>query len=174
MIKKGKNKTVTYVLLAVVALVWGTITYKVVMGLSDDEEPVFLTASEVKIKEEVTEVDSFSVIAKYRDPFLGKAARVSVNRPANNNPSGGGGQTVRPSQIKKTPPKPVGLPRVNFINYLGYVTSEEKNKVALLLVSNENKLLNEGESIGNFKLEKIYEDSIKIFYQNQYVIVEKR
>jgi len=67
--KKGK----TYLLIAVVLGIWGTIGYQVYSKLSPDETPILATNSSISFspKQEITK-DTFSISATHRDPFLGK------------------------------------------------------------------------------------------------------
>lgn len=67
----AKN-TKTYILLGVVALIWGTIGYKVISGLSPADLPAIATSDSVDFKpKKSTPKDTFSITANYRDPFLG-------------------------------------------------------------------------------------------------------
>ncbi len=61
----------TYVLLGLVLIIWGLIGYKVVKALSPEEEPMPELKPVVFSPQPTTKKDTFSLMADYRDPFLG-------------------------------------------------------------------------------------------------------
>lgn len=71
---KVKNKSKTYILLAVVLLIWGIVGYKLISALNPEAVPQQTAANyEVafKPKNEIIE-DTFTLKGVERDPFLGK------------------------------------------------------------------------------------------------------
>jgi hypothetical protein len=75
----AKN-TKTYLLLAVVLLIWGIIGCKIYNALSPDTpEPRQFTA--IKFNPQVkSEKDTFSISAGYRDPFLGTMPKKRITK----------------------------------------------------------------------------------------------
>lgn len=66
----SKN-TKTYILLTLVLVIWGIIGYKVISAFSPDPEPTTAMGPvDFKPKNRVQK-DTFSLLADYRDPFLG-------------------------------------------------------------------------------------------------------
>ena len=58
-------------LLGLVLIVWGIIGFKVVGALSPKPEPVVVSEPVFKATQPVKKKDTFSLMANYRDPFLG-------------------------------------------------------------------------------------------------------
>ena len=58
-------------LLGLVLIVWGIIGFKVVGALSPKPEPVVVTETVFKATQPIKKKDTFSLMANYRDPFLG-------------------------------------------------------------------------------------------------------
>lgn len=163
-----KDKKVTYFLIPLVAIVWGILIYKIISGISSNDSEINAPITKINIPEEnVLNVDTFELLVNYRDPFLGKNNRDET--------SSSDAKNIVKTKPAKTVVKPIiPIKQFNFIEYNGQITNKGKNKVAILTISNESKLLNEGEKFQDFRLDKIYEDSIKIFYENQYVIIKKK
>jgi hypothetical protein len=66
--KKGK----TYILLAIVLGIWGTIGYQVYAKFNPDEQPVVASNTKVTFSPKQAIVkDTFSINTTHRDPFLG-------------------------------------------------------------------------------------------------------
>lgn len=61
----------TYVLLGLVLLIWGIIGFKVVNALSNKPNVPDIQPTQPRLTNIVQQRDTFSIIADYRDPFLG-------------------------------------------------------------------------------------------------------
>ncbi len=67
---KKTNKT--YLLLAVVLSVWGVIGFKVLKAVNPaPEKPALVVSNDTFVPKQLKERDTFSLVADYRDPFLG-------------------------------------------------------------------------------------------------------
>ena len=66
-----KKQAKTYLLLGFVLVIWGIIGFKVVGTLSPKLNPVVVSEPIFKTTKPVKKRDTFSLIADYRDPFLG-------------------------------------------------------------------------------------------------------
>ena len=65
------KNTKTFILLVLVIGIWGFIGYKIIKSLNPNVEPI-KQISDVHFKPvEYNQKDTFSIIANYRDPFLG-------------------------------------------------------------------------------------------------------
>ncbi|KQC29380.1 hypothetical protein [Flagellimonas eckloniae] len=94
----------TYILIGLVLIIWGVIGIKVFRTLSPEPQaPVFAENINFKPKK-VVQRDTFSIVADYRDPFLG---------------------TMPTSNKKRT--KKVKQPVVQFpsINYTGLISGQQ-------------------------------------------------
>ena len=171
-----KKKPITYVLLVAVAVVWGTLGYRLVVGLSDGDDEFYTPAfvPQLKANEAKIDSDTLKLIAKYRDPFLGKQYRSTYvpksgdgggNYPVN---AGGRGTTyssTRPKVDRKLP-VPQSLAQ---IVYYGTVDRE----LAIMDITDQNFLVEEGEEFGEYKLIKVFEDSIHLLQNNKRVTIKR-
>lgn len=168
-----KNKYASYLLGALVILIWGTIFYKIytaIKGEDDVELPMpnfFASNSGVEAEEE------YSLLLDYKDPFLGKAGfgngQSRRTRPSNGNTSGRNIQATRPvnpptkkpaNPVQKEP-SPVVEPLPEVI-YQGYQILQA-DTVAILKI-NKQFIPNarKGEVRQAVRIEAIYRDSIQL------------
>lgn len=141
-----KKQTKTYLLLVAVLLIWGIIGYKIVGAISP--KPV---QEEVEIKtvdftpEPLVQKDTFSLIANYRDPFLGTLAT----------------KPKKKSTAKKAIPKnPV--PEVT-IEYTGLITDNEtKEKIFFIRIAGQQYLMSARDKIEGFTLISGSESQVRI------------
>lgn len=153
-----KNKKVTYLLIAVVAGVWGLILYRLfnAVGQGDDLPPVTTVH---QVKEQYNDFslvkDTATLKLNYRDPF-------GLSKPKDT--------TSKPVVVHLKPVKAIVTPTINwsFISYAGYVRNPVSKKlVTLLLINGKNVTLSEGETREQVKLLRNLRDSIKISYQGK-------
>lgn len=117
-----KNKGVTYLLIAAVCMIWGIVIYRIFSGMSDDDT----NYSQTQVSKYI-DIDSvsetYSLIASYRDPFLGKSF---VSKPIYSN-------SLSIKQTKKivtSAPKSVEVPKAivyidwSFIQYNGLISNK--------------------------------------------------
>ena len=156
-----KNKTMTYLLICAVAMVWGIIVYRIFFNeATDDEETSFAIAKTVHEPYDryVVKNDTFHLAVNYRDPFLGKAVTLV--------------QELKPSvapRVIQPMPKPVPPP-LNWetIRYSGYVTNPiTKKMIAILTVNGMERMTAEGESFQGVKLLKNKKDSILVSWMGK-------
>ncbi|MES2113013.1 MAG: hypothetical protein V4577_29960 [Bacteroidota bacterium] len=157
-----KNKAVTYLLGAVVIVVWGLILYRVfaAVGGDDDEIPV---VNPIKSKEAYNDFaipkDTSKLLLNYRDPFgLVKqkdTATISVRRNISSQATG------RPRSV---------APAFNwgFIQYSGYIRNPASKKmITMVVINGQNFTMTEGDTRAGVKLFKNMRDSIKIGFQGK-------
>ncbi len=132
-------------LLGVVLLIWGIIGFKVLGALSSEEETPAL-AENVNFKpKEVAKKDTFSILADYRDPFLG---------------------TLPPS--KKKSKRVVKKKEVQFpsINYTGLITDQNtKNHIFFVTISGNQYLMRKGNSQAEVTLMSGSSSKIRVKYK---------
>jgi hypothetical protein len=147
-----KNKKITYLLIALVALIWGLIFYKVYSKFGG-ENLVEKSFPHAVVKFENGQRDSvFTLLLDYPDPFL----------------KGPGQQ----SDIPNTESVKVAIipPVVNWpsIEYRGLLTDNSKNEsTGLLKILNSNLLVKKGKVYSAVKIQTISRDSILLEYQNE-------
>nr|WP_298793792.1 hypothetical protein [uncultured Allomuricauda sp.] len=141
----NKN-TKTYILLGAVLLIWGIIGFKVFSAMSPEPEaPVLADNVNFKPKEQVKK-DTFSILADYRDPFLG---------------------TLPPSK-KKSKTKGVAKPKVQLpdISYTGLVSDQNtKNHIFFVTISGNQYLMRKGNTQAEVTLVSGSSKSIRVRYK---------
>jgi hypothetical protein len=143
-----KNKKITYLLIVLVALIWGLIFYKIYTNFGGKKRV------EKKMPQSVANVENgqrdsiFTLSFDYPDPFL----------------KGSGQSSAAP--IKNTGnPKIITWP---LIEYRGLMTSNNKNEsTGLLKVQASNLLVKQGKVYAEIKVRTIMRDSIFLEFQNE-------
>ncbi|MDP9080027.1 MAG: hypothetical protein M3O71_21585 [Bacteroidota bacterium] len=154
-----KNKKVTYLLGAVVLVVWGLIIYRVFDAASGGDDPV--APAQVAIKKEAYNdfaipKDTTRLLLNYPDPFKMVKRKdtsiVTVKRISHN--------------ISPAIAKPVM--NWNFIQYSGYIRNPSTKKLVTMVgINGRNETLAEGQVVDQVKLLKNLRDSIKISYNGK-------
>ncbi|BDS14296.1 hypothetical protein [Aureispira anguillae] len=167
------NKYAPYILGVMVLVVWGLVFYKIyqaVYGTEDDFVPPKFDAP--LVLEDRQQEDSYTLLLDYKDPFLGKHFKLSQRN--GSTVANGGRMNSRPRQpakvVKKTiptaktpPPKPFPT-----IVYQGFQVMES-DTIALIKINNRfYPVARVGNSFQKVQVEKIYQDSIQLSYENQY------
>jgi hypothetical protein len=160
-----KNKTITYLLIGIVILVWGWIFYKIFSSFhASGSSPQLEIISHQQPRDEQQPIKEFSLKANYRDPFLGKDYREVV-------PQKKSDRTKLKPEIKVDP-----IPTINwsFIRYMGLIKNPDSGKkIALISVHNKELMISEGETISEVKCIKHYRDSIKVSYQGKVACIKR-
>lgn len=153
-----KNKKVVILLLVLAAGVWGTVLYKIfkAVGKSDD---VQLKVSERKSDILSSLKDTFSIVADYRDPFMGK-------RPLE-----------LPKKVVSSEPRPKPVPVATAVKwpsvrYSGMIRNQAK-ELALVKIDQKNLVMKAGDSMSGVELKNIFRDSIVVFYQKEKKVIIK-
>lgn len=156
------KKYYNYILLFIVALVWGTIIWKLLNKDSDNDEAYF-AKPEIKQQLSNTKRDTFALELNYSDPFLKQTKRAYT-------------------AIKKTKTKKRTKPIVKkaamqwpLIEYKGYIVNKKLNKkIAILKINNKQDYFEIGKSNRfNINLLNIKENSVKIKYKSETKEVKK-
>jgi hypothetical protein len=164
-----KDKRLTYGLLAIAVIIWGTVLFRFFSSLGDQEEhyePKKLTRIS-KQEIEALEEDTFQVIANYADPFFGKLIPSSIQ--AYSNPSNVGSikskVKAKPKEPKETPPTPPSViwPSVKFT---GVIKNKITDKlVGILYVNGKEYMSGNADYVDQVKINGIFKDSIQLEYQ---------
>ncbi|WP_430909521.1 hypothetical protein [Maribacter sp. 2-571] len=145
-----KKNVKTYVLLAVVLAIWGTIAYRILAPTATGTTQETDTASVSFKPLAVQKKDTFSIIADYRDPFLGTVPK----KPKKNTK-----RTVKPA----TP----ALPEI-VINYTGLITdSSTEQNIFFVTINGKQHLMNLQQEIDKVRLLSGTASSIKVRYHNK-------
>ena len=151
-----KNKSVTYGLLIVVAIIWYQVFFRVSGSLFGEDEAIAPPVNQVSVVP-MAERDTFDLQANYRDPF-GETKKKAVVV---------GDDVAPPRQRtpKPLPPQIVWPP----IEYFGLVKkTHSKAPLAILKVDGIQLMLRRGEEMFNeIVLKEIGRDSIQIVYKRE-------
>lgn len=156
-----KNKSVTYLLIGVVALIWGLVVYRIFNAVYEEEgvsNPTVAFRGDREAK--LVQDDTFELILDYRDPFLGKMAVSSFL-----------GDTPRPKARKKKPSPPLSTMPVpaldwSFVAYLGAINGKQPGKeIGMFRLHGNEVMMKAKESRGEITVLKITKDSAYIQYQ---------
>tara|TARA_R110002012_G_scaffold294098_1_gene490028 strand:- start:3434 stop:3898 length:465 start_codon:yes stop_codon:yes gene_type:complete len=140
----------TYLLLGIVLLIWGLIGYKIFNWMPDNEEAL-VVPSKVDFKpKQIKERDTFSIVAKYRDPFLESAPE----------------KVIVPKKKLSTQPK-AEEPTID-IRYTGFITDGSSNqKIFFVTINGQQKMMKLNDKVDDVSLISGSKETIKVRYQNK-------
>ncbi|WP_103865336.1 hypothetical protein [Aquimarina sp. I32.4] len=146
-----KGKKGLYVLLPLVAFIWGAIVFQVV-GAFSDEDPVVMGTEEVSVAPIKTkERERFKLGVVERDPFLG-----TLYKPKKKKIS-----TVK-VRVKKTV---LVWPS---IQYKGVVSGQgNTNAIYLIEINNADQLIKLRQTISEVTLVKAFSSSVRLRYKGK-------
>lgn len=164
-----KKKVVTSLLILAVLALWGTIIWKVLAAVGDDEnngmvkEPARVSSVKI-IQDTISSIDTAKLALNYPDPFrtvntsiAGVESEVSIKKLVTD------ARAARNvTNIIATKP-----PEINwsFITYNGYIGHPGNKKLSsLIAINNQTYTLAEGETTAGVRLIKNMRDSIKVTY----------
>ena len=150
-----KNKKQVFFLLPTVALVWGLIIYKVINGASSDHTAYKSVNKVAASTNPVVSTDkSYTLVLNYDDPF-GKVSKPRTKKSVQ--------PTAKPIKKKVVKAETPEIDLSKFI-YQGMVQNAgSKQKIALVLVNNQMKMVKKGDLIDEeCKVVEIRKDAIQI------------
>lgn len=154
-----KNKKAVYLLVVLIAGIWGVIIYRFFNFASSSENSTAFQSSFVPPVLSSGTADTFSIAANYRDPFLGRVeVRSEVKKPA-----------VNP--LPKKAVEPLKWPT---ITYGGVIKSRKSNsQLCMVIINGQSNFMKEGDAIADVKLKKVYKDSIEVTFQKEKRMIKK-
>lgn len=109
-------------LLGVVLLIWGVVGYKILNTLSPDA-PTQNQLKEISFEpKKIAEKDTFSILANYRDPFLGTLPKKKVVK-------------------RKSKPKVAAVPEPNIIYTGSVINNDKKNSIFFVTIDGNQFLM---------------------------------
>jgi len=150
------NRPQVYTLIALVAIVWGTVFFRVFKSWGDDGYPAFEPDISAKAEfENYSITDTVTLNLNHGDPFRLSNARTAVEKVAESSPRR---YAAAPAERKR--PAPI------LITYSGYIQIPGSRKVlSMLNLKGKDLLIAEGEVAEDVKLLKNLKDSIKVAYK---------
>lgn len=153
-----KNKTKTYLLIAAVLGIWGTITFKIINGINPDAPEIAqLDFDETFNPKTIKKSESFTIESLDRDPFLGT---LSNNKKKSS------------KTIQKFTKKDDKFPSVLFN---GIVKKQNtSNQVFVISINNTQHLLKKGQKVDSITLVKGNEKEIVIRFKKRLQTIKRQ
>lgn len=148
-----KSKKTIYFLLLIVIFIWGLIVYRIYSTIN--RSAALTMSSDVAIPEKSSSNFEYEIKANYNDPFLGKLeeGKKVYLKPKNDN------------QTKSLTSVPLLWPE---IKYGGIIKNQQSNQqLVLVTVQGNGKIMKVDQTIGEITLNKIYRDSIEIYFKGE-------
>ncbi|GAL85655.1 hypothetical protein Solca_1594 [Sporocytophaga myxococcoides] len=150
----------TYILLAGVVVVWGLIFVRIYSSLFSDSKEITSSKPVIKGNQNIFKKDTFVLVAKYRDPFLGgmhnPSSYVALKDPGKKN-------NIKPVVVKTKEPEV----QIDWtvISYIGLIKNTGSNKhVSLMNINGNEYLMEEGVEKEGVKLMRNCKDSVKVVF----------
>ena len=144
-----KKQTKTYILLGVVLLIWGIIGFRIYGSLSPTPEVNEVAGMATFRPKAIKEREHFTILADYRDPFLGTMPAREVVR----------------KKIKKTVAPQEPMPEMT---YTGYITdTSTQGKIYFITMAGQQYMLSPKEKVGEMTLISGTATKVKIRYKNR-------
>lgn len=143
-----KNKKAIYFLLPVVLVVWGLIFYKIVFREPADTIMPAMVYHTIHHGDSSV-LDTFSIVARYRDPFLGKTfANDSVTPKVH----------TAGHAITKPAAPPLQWPKIVFSG----LVAGKNGRLAIISIADKQYLASTGDKLDSFLVVAIFPDSVVI------------
>jgi hypothetical protein len=157
-----QNKAITYVLLIAVAAIWGWVIYKIIGDGGSDNTNNIIIDNNLKNDNSEMQLDTFSLIASYSDPFVIKYVSVNLAEDLNLEEEKNKANKVKP--IVKWPE----------IIYSGTVKNKVTNRnIALVNINEQHLLLDVGDTAYQIQILNIYADSLVVSYEKELKSIAK-
>jgi hypothetical protein len=162
--KPMKNKKLAYILLPAVILIWGAIFYRIFNAANGDEKSIAAEGPHKGAASERSYTDTFSIIANYRDPFLGKLLSVTSDHPK---------PAIKQQKAPDPKPQPVAL-AWPALAYSGMIKNQRSSmQLAILHVNGQSHNVKTGETIDGVQVVRIFKDSVEVAFQKEKRIIRK-
>ena len=168
----GKKKTLYY-MMPLIALVWGVVFYQLYSYFFSS--PVYATHVEsVKVNIDEIKRDTFSIVADYRDPFLGKSIKRRTKRSSVNYYSDNSGQTAPKNYAKKEKPKKETVKPWPMIKYEGMIKNHSSDsRVGIMEVNGKEFMIKKGSICRDVEVLKIEKTGIEVSFQKEKKVITK-
>ena len=145
-----KKRKGTYVLIGVVAVIWGILVVQLIGGFTSEPSVVQNAMSSSFQPPTPQAKESFELLPITTDPFLGTAI---TNEKASKSSKGG-----------SKPAKEIAWPNVS---YHGWVSNGKKAKVYILSINGQQHLMKRGQEIAGVRLISGTATKARLRYQQQ-------
>lgn len=156
---KNKNKKLTYAFIPVVIAIWGYVFYNLFGSKGSDDKTI--NFRKVNPTEQISPLplDSFSILADYRDPFLGNMVE-NENRVKT-------GSGVAAPVIKGNTPWPK-------VTYFGRIKNQTNNKQLILIqINGKQRRMQLNQETDGITLMKISRDSVQVKFNKELKYIKR-
>ena len=166
-----KNKKALYILIPATLLIWVLIILRIANYTAEEPDDGPVVSASFDTGQGSTQPDTFSIVADYRDPFLGRMARAYNPPPATNTTSNPKQNTNRKTTTQKPQKEVIRWPA---ITYKGMIRNQEtKKEVYVLEIQNVSYLMNPGKEEQGVMLVKAFSDSVQVGYKKEKKFIVK-
>jgi hypothetical protein len=149
-----------YILIPAVIAIWAMIGYQLYGFLREPDSPIYSMPEKPVSKNALDSVE-FTLIADYRDPFLGKKPAVHVGISAKVKP-----ETT--ANLRKTETAQRTPVEWDIFTYLGMIeNNNSRSRIALIMRKGTSVIIQEGEMLDQFKVIRIWPDSVRLECQGE-------
>lgn len=144
-----KNKNKTYLLLAIVLVVWGILGLKIVGAINPEPNEDHITViTEKFVPKAIKKRDTFSIVANYRDPFLGTLPKGTHKK-------------------KRVAPKKEKLPEKNILYSGSIMDAQTKKRIFFVNIDGQQHMLSKNDAVDEVRLVSGNTNWIKVKYQGK-------
>ena len=159
-----RNKKLTYILIPVVALLWGYIFYKIFWGVGNTPNYAITHQIKTDTLENKQEKFEYNLLVNYSDPFLKNNHIKKETKPKEETQQNQNTRSRR-TRSRQNRKKEIPWPK---IKYGGVITNESSDKITILVEINESKcLVNVGDIRKEVTIKRYYPDSIVVVYKGE-------
>ncbi|MCB0401207.1 MAG: hypothetical protein KDD41_03930 [Flavobacteriales bacterium] len=161
----NKKKKIVYIMLPIILLVWGYVFFQFFSFFSSS--PNYAKAdSDITVDIDEIQADTFSIVANYRDPFLGDQ-KIKVT-------SGHSSQTQKSNKQKPKQVTPVSEKKWPALQYKGMIkNNQSKARVGILNINGHEQLVKEKQILSDVTVLEINKDFIQLQFQNEKKTLQK-
>ncbi|MGE0562534.1 MAG: hypothetical protein AB7O47_12015 [Flavobacteriales bacterium] len=158
----AKDKKTIYVMLPIILLVWAFVFYQL-YGYFFAQPHYSVKELAVSVAYDKIVEDSFTIVANYRDPFLGSKTATSISSENSTQPN----KTSNSTAAQNKQPWPM-------IEYKGMIKNNNSNKrIGIVVINGSEHIIKQGEVMSDVTVVKIDKTEIKVRYQNEHKIISK-
>jgi hypothetical protein len=157
--------TKNHLLLLAVVMIWAAIGYQLFEFIGHQDGDDSMNSFKARSTKDTTSARSYTLLANYRDPFIQKKNKLTYRS----------GTPARiPSSTVQSQPARMATIQWPDMKYSGMIENNKlKTRIALLKKDNVNLMLRETEKVGDFTIDRIWKDSVRIKYDKAFFVYKK-
>ncbi len=158
-----QQKHLKYLLLLGVALIWGTVLYRILNNIdSNSNPPQAIHQKPVYTDKDSSSYQPYALLIDYADPF-GADDESPVS-----NESAGSEFIKETNKFSQSNTGSFVKPDISFIKYKGIISNSITNKkAAIISINGKDELARLNKLVNNIKINSIKKDRIQVTYQDK-------